>query len=82
MPAHGKQGYAIQGVEGGAAGGKAEVPVATLLASADAAKGEAIFAKCKACHTIDAGGWLADIPDVGCNGNNKGDQIVALVLWG
>lgn len=56
VPAHGKQGYAIQGVESGEAGAAAAVPVATLLASADAAKGAEIFKKCTACHTIDAGG--------------------------
>jgi len=27
------------------------------------------------------GGWLADIPDLGSDGNNKGDQMVALVSW-
>ncbi|MCJ2183308.1 cytochrome c family protein [Novosphingobium sp. 1949] len=48
-------GYAIEGVETEAAG-SGEVPFATLLASADLAKGEATFAKCKSCHTIDAGG--------------------------
>lgn len=48
-------GYAIEGVEEESAGGD-EVPLATLLASADLAKGEAVFAKCKSCHTIDAGG--------------------------
>jgi cytochrome c len=50
-------GYAIAGVED-AAGGSAAVavePIANRLAKADAAKGEAIFAKCKACHTIDQG---------------------------
>ncbi|MEP7348586.1 MAG: cytochrome c family protein [Sphingorhabdus sp.] len=55
-PEHGKQGYAIQGVESGEGGGAAAVPVATLLASADAAKGEAVFKKCMACHTIAPGG--------------------------
>ena len=55
VPGEGKQGYVIQGVE--AAGGAGPVvPLATLLAGADAAKGEAIFAKCKACHTVDSGG--------------------------
>jgi cytochrome c len=52
-----KQGFVIQGVEsseGGAAA--AAVPIATLLATADAAKGEAIFKKCVACHTIASGG--------------------------
>lgn len=48
-------GYAIEGVaaEGEGAG---EVPIATLLASADLAKGEATFAKCASCHTINSGG--------------------------
>ncbi|MBT0667658.1 cytochrome c family protein [Novosphingobium profundi] len=48
-------GYAIAGVETESAD-SGEVPFATLLASADPAKGEAVFAKCKSCHTIDAGG--------------------------
>ncbi len=50
-----KAGYEIVAEEEGATAGPV-VPLATLLASADAAKGEATFAKCKACHTIDAGG--------------------------
>ena len=56
VPGEGKQGYAIQGVEAEGAGAVAAIPLATLLAGADAAKGEAIFAKCKACHTIAPGG--------------------------
>ena len=52
-----KAGYAIEGVEAeGGAGAAALEPIANRLAKADAAKGEAIFAKCKACHTIDQGG--------------------------
>ncbi|KQM22054.1 c-type cytochrome [Novosphingobium sp. Leaf2] len=48
-------GYAVQGVaEEGAAGG--DPPVEALLATADVAKGEATFAKCTSCHTINAGG--------------------------
>ena len=47
-------GYVIEGVE--EAGGEEAVPLATLLAAADPAAGEAQFAKCKSCHTIDAGG--------------------------
>ncbi|MBS0476574.1 MAG: c-type cytochrome [Proteobacteria bacterium] len=39
--------------EGGAA---AAVPIETLLASADPAKGEAAFKKCTACHTANQGG--------------------------
>lgn len=55
-PEAGKQGYAIQGVESGEGGGAVAVPIATLLATADIAKGEGIFKKCVACHTIAAGG--------------------------
>jgi cytochrome c len=40
----------------GEAGGAAAVPIATLLATADIAKGEAVFKKCAACHTINQGG--------------------------
>jgi cytochrome c len=51
-----KTGYIIQGVESGAGGGKAATPLPVLLAAADVAKGEAVFKKCVACHTIAAGG--------------------------
>lgn len=47
-------GYAIAGVEAESKD-SGEVPFATLLASADPAKGEAVFAKCKSCHTIEEG---------------------------
>ena len=57
MPEAGKQGYAIQGVESGDGGAAAAgPPMEVLMASADVAKGEAIFKKCVACHTIAAGG--------------------------
>ena len=49
-------GYAIEGVSGAGEEGASAVPLPNLLAAADPAKGEALFAKCKACHTIDAGG--------------------------
>ncbi len=50
-------GYAIEGVEAeGGAGGAAEKPIAFYLASADVAKGEAVFKKCAACHNADKGG--------------------------
>lgn len=49
-------GYPIEDAEAGGGGGKAEVPLANLLAAADPAKGEAVFAKCAACHTINSGG--------------------------
>lgn len=48
-------GFAIAGVAEEGSGAK-EVPIETLLATADPAKGEAIFAKCTSCHTINAGG--------------------------
>jgi cytochrome c len=51
-----KMGYAIEGVAEEGEGGAAAVPLPNLLAAADPAKGEALFAKCKACHTIDQGG--------------------------
>ena len=48
-------GYKIEGVE--AEGSEdSGPPLATLLATADVAKGEAIYAKCTSCHTINAGG--------------------------
>nr|WP_166179274.1 cytochrome c family protein [Altererythrobacter segetis] len=47
-------GYPIEGVvEGGAEAGP---DLGTLLAAADPAAGQKIFAKCSSCHTIDQGG--------------------------
>lgn len=44
-------------IEGAGGGGAAEGPaIETLLATADVAKGEQLFAKCAACHTITPGG--------------------------
>ncbi len=51
-----KMGYEIAGVEAEGGEAVAEVPIETLLASADPAKGEATFKKCASCHTINAGG--------------------------
>ena len=52
-----KMGYPIEGVEAeGSGGGAAEVPIASLLPTADAAKGAEVFKKCAACHTINQGG--------------------------
>ena len=49
-----KMGFEIEAAEeGGAAAGPA---IETLLQTADVTKGEAVFAKCSACHTINAGG--------------------------
>lgn len=51
-----KLGFVIEGVVSSEGEGAAEVPIATLLASADAAKGEKVFAKCSSCHSIASGG--------------------------
>ncbi|MFX5622427.1 c-type cytochrome, partial [Acinetobacter baumannii] len=52
-----KLGYVIEGVVSSEGeGGAAEVPIETLLASADPAKGEKVFAKCSSCHSINSGG--------------------------
>ncbi len=52
-----QMGYAIEGVEAeGEAGGDAGPSLNSLLAKADVAAGEKVFAKCMACHTIGAGG--------------------------
>ena len=55
-PEAGKQGYAIQGVETDDAGGAAVVPIGNMMATADMSKGETIFKKCIACHTVASGG--------------------------
>jgi cytochrome c len=53
-----KMGYPIEGVSDkvGQSAAVAEPPIANLLASADAAKGEQVFKKCTACHNADKGG--------------------------
>ncbi len=51
-----KPGFPIEDAEAGAGGGESAVPLPNLLAAADPAKGEAVFAKCAACHTINSGG--------------------------
>lgn len=51
--------YAIDVPEGATAEAVAEVAaptIAELMVTADAGKGARQFAKCKACHTVDAGG--------------------------
>ncbi|QZD87333.1 c-type cytochrome [Qipengyuania psychrotolerans] len=47
-------GYFVKGEEVGAE--ESGPDLGTVLASADAAAGEKVFAKCTACHTIDQGG--------------------------
>jgi cytochrome c len=64
-----KEGFAIVAAEpeeGGAGGAEAaaEVPVAALLASANAEAGAAVFKKCAACHSIEKGGPNKVGPDL------------------
>lgn len=52
-------GYAVEVAEGGGEGpAVADTPPdwGTVLPTADVAAGEAVFAKCKSCHTAEAGG--------------------------
>lgn len=50
-------GFAVAGAEGGEGGGAAaEPPIALLMQTADAAKGEEVYKKCASCHTINQGG--------------------------
>ena len=51
-----KMGYAIEGVEAEGEGAASGPGLNTLLASADVAAGEKVFAKCAACHTVNQGG--------------------------
>ena len=54
-----KMGYVVQGVEAEAGAGEAEaapVAVASLLPTADPAKGAEVFKKCASCHTVAQGG--------------------------
>ena len=52
-----RMGYPIEGVEQeGEDGAAAEQPIAVYLAQADAAKGQQVFNKCTACHTVTPGG--------------------------
>lgn len=50
-----KMGYPIEGVEVEGEGGEAEQPIEFYLAQADVTKGQSVFNKCTACHTIDKG---------------------------
>jgi cytochrome c len=53
-----KPGYAVEVAEEGGEAAAAEVPPdwGTVLPTANIAAGEAAFAKCKSCHTVDSGG--------------------------
>ena len=51
-----KMGYAIEGVEAAGDAAAVVMPMGNRMALADVSKGEAIFAKCKACHSVAQGG--------------------------
>ena len=53
-----KMGYFVDAPEESAGGEPAALPIdwGTVLPTADIKAGEAVFAKCKSCHTIEAGG--------------------------
>ena len=59
-----KMGFPIEGVVSDEAGAEAEKPIAFYLATADVAKGEAVFKKCAACHNADQGGANALGPEL------------------
>jgi cytochrome c len=54
-----KPGYLVEvaEAEGGAGGAAADAPIdwGTVLPTADVAAGQAVFAKCSSCHTVDQG---------------------------
>jgi cytochrome c len=53
----------------------AQVPIASLLPTADAAKGAEVFKKCASCHTITQGGAAGVGPNLyGIVGNKHGHQ--------
>ncbi|WP_372914748.1 cytochrome c family protein [Sandarakinorhabdus sp.] len=63
-----KPGYEVAGAEEapaeGAPAAEAEKPAAFYLASADVAKGEAVFKKCAACHNALPGGTNGTGPNL------------------
>ncbi|MCO6187400.1 cytochrome c family protein [Rhizobium sp. L1K21] len=63
-----KPGFEIvaaeDGGEGAAPEAAVETPIAVLLASADASKGETVFKKCQACHSGEKGGPNKVGPDL------------------
>jgi cytochrome c len=66
-------GYPIPGVQEDSGGdaAAAEQPIAHYLQTADAARGEAVFRKCTACHNADNGGPNALGPNLwGTVGNH------------
>lgn len=50
------KGYPIEGVESEGGEEEAEAPIAALLQTADAGRGEQVFKQCASCHTVTQGG--------------------------
>ena len=73
-----KPGYLVEvAEEAGAAAEVADTPPdwGTVLPIADVAAGEAVFAKCKSCHTIGAGGANGTGPNIhGAPGRKPGSH--------
>jgi cytochrome c len=73
-----KAGYAIEVAEEASAGGAAaEAPIdwGTVLPTADVKAGEAVFAKCKSCHTVENGGANGTGPNLwGILGHKPGSH--------
>ena len=73
-----KPGYLVEVVEeGGSDAVVADTPPdrGTVLATADVAAGEAVFAKCKSCHSIEAGGANGTGPNIhGAPGRKPGSH--------
>src|SRR5690349_14106573 len=73
-----KMGYAVTPMEE-AGGGAAEVELppdwGTVLPAANVAAGEAVFAKCKSCHTVNQGGANGTGPNLwGVIGHKPGSH--------
>jgi len=73
-----KPGYAIEvaaDTAGGAAAPEAPIDWGTVLPAADVKAGEAVFAKCKSCHSAEQGGPNGTGPDLwGVEGRKPGSH--------
>ena len=71
-----KMGYVVEGVEATAeAGAAAPVAIASLLPTADPAKGAEVFKKCASCHNVNQGGAAGIGPNLyGIMGAKHGNQ--------
>lgn len=66
-PEPAKAGYELPGADSIAdpnAAKPADEPLESVIAKASVEKGEAVFAKCKSCHTVDSGGANGNGPNL------------------